>query len=408
MLRERAASISTDRAKDAFETEWGPGGLILSKPGAAETEMGQPFAQADVARSVGEHGAQLTIDLSAIGENWRRLGAQGLGIECAAVVKADAYGCGLQAVAPALHRAGCRTFFVAHLSEAIAARALLPEAVIYVLNGLLPGTEAAFAAHDLRPVLSSREELTAWAAFSAGRRMPAALHVDTGMNRLGLRVPEALALAGDPLIAQAGIALIMSHLVSAERPDEAVNERQVAAFAMVRQAYSDLPASLANSSGCFLGSAAQHDLLRPGYALFGGNPTPGRENPMRPVVRLEAVIAQVREVGQGESVGYNGRWTAPGPRRLATLSLGYADGYPRSASGKGHALVGGVPCPILGLISMDLISIDVTEAPAAARGAPAVLIGDGLDIDTVGRAAGTIGYEILTSLGSRYVRDYVE
>ncbi len=362
----------------------------------------------NVTMEAAAHGARLTIDLSAIVENWRRLRAQAPGVECAAVVKADAYGSGLQAVAPALCRAGCRTFFVAHLSEAIAARALLPDAVIYVLNGLLPGTETAFPAHDLRPVLSSRDELEAWAAFAAGRRLPAALHVDTGMNRLGLRMPEAVALASEPLIGRAGIALVMSHLVSAERPNDDVNRRQITAFADLRRAFPGLPASLANSSGCFLRGAAHHDLLRPGYALFGGNPTPGRLNPMRPVVRLEAMIAQIREVGEGESVGYNGRWTAPGPRRIATLSIGYADGYPRSASGRGHALVGGVPCPILGLISMDLISIDVTDAPAAARGAPAVLIGDELDIDTVGRAAGTIGYEILTGLGSRYVRDYVE
>ncbi|HEX8418167.1 MAG TPA: alanine racemase [Methylobacterium sp.] len=349
------------------------------------------------------------MDLGAIVENWRRLGAQAPEIACAAVVKADAYGCGLPAVAPALRQAGCGTFFVAHLSEAIAARALVPDAAIYVLNGLLPGTEAAFPAHDLRPVLSSREEVTAWAAFGAatGRPLAAALHVDTGMNRLGLRVPDALALADDSLIAGAGIDLVISHLVSAERPDEAVNDRQITDFGDLRQAFRGLPASLANSSGCFLGPAAHHDLLRPGYALFGGNPTPGQTNPMRPVVRLEATIAQIREVDGGESVGYNGRWVASGRRRLATLSIGYADGYPRAASGRGHALVGGVPCPIVGLISMDLISLDVTDAPAAARGATAVLIGDSLDVDTVGRAAGTIGYEILTGLGSRYVRHYV-
>ena len=157
-----------------------------------------------------------------------------------------------------------------------------------------------------------------------------------------------------------------------------------------------------------MGDAAHHDLLRPGYALFGGNPRPTGPNPMRPVVRLEAEIVQVRAVEAGAGAGYNARWIAPGPRRLATLSVGYADGYPRSASGRGQALVGGVACPILGLISMDLIILDVTEAADARRGAPAVLIGDGLDVDAVGQAAGTIGYEILTGLGSRYVRNYVE
>ncbi|WP_375409268.1 alanine racemase [uncultured Methylobacterium sp.] len=349
------------------------------------------------------HGARLTIDLSAIVENWRRLGAEAPDIPCAAVVKADAYGCGLAAVAPALWDAGCRTFFVAHLAEGIAARALLPEATIYILNGLLPGGAPALLDHGLRPVLGSREELAEWKGLGS-----AALHVDTGMSRLGLSIPEALALAGDPLATNAGIDLLMSHLVSAELPNEAVNARQCEDFASVRAAFPGVPASLANSSGCFLGQGAKNDLLRPGYALFGGNPTPGRPNPMRPVVRLEATIAQVRTVEAGESAGYNARWTAPGRRRLATLSLGYADGYPRAASGRGQALVGGVPCPIVGLISMDLIILDVTDAPGATRGGTAVLIGDGLDVDTVGRAAGTIGYEILTGLGSRYVRHYVE
>lgn len=323
------------------------------------------------------------------------------------MIKADAYGCGLAAVAPALWRVGCRTFFVAHLGEGAAARRAVPEATIYVLNGLPPGGADAFLRDGLRPVLGSHDELDAWAGASQGAH-GAALHVDTGMNRLGLSVPEALALRADPRIRAAGIDLVMSHLVSAEQPEDPVNARQIRDFSAARAAFPEIPASLANSSGIFLGSATHHDLLRPGYALFGGNPTPGHPNPMRPAVRLEAEIVQVRAVEAGAGAGYNHRWIAPGPRRLATLSLGYADGYPRAASGRGHALVGGVACPILGLISMDLIILDVTEAPDARRGATAVLIGDALDVDIVGRAAGTIGYEILTGLGSRYVRTYVE
>ena len=355
------------------------------------------------------HGARLTIDLAAIAANWRHLAAQAPDAACAAVVKADAYGCGAPAVLPVLWGAGCRTYFVAHLSEGITARGVLPEAVIYVLNGLLPGLGPALIAHDLCPVLGSREELAEWAALSdaAGRSLPSALHVDTGMNRLGLSLAEALALAGDPVIERAGVSLVMTHLVSAELSSDPVNARQMRDFEAVRAAYPGIPGSFANSSGVFLGPEAHHDLLRPGYALFGGNPTPWKPNPMRPVVRLEAGIAQVRAVEAGETCGYNGRWRADGPRRIATLSLGYADGYPRAASGRGMALVGGVRCPVLGLISMDLIILDVTEAGHVERGDTATLIGDDLDVDAVGRTAGTIGYEILTGLGSRYVRHYV-
>ncbi|MFE1598645.1 alanine racemase [Methylobacterium sp. ID0610] len=358
------------------------------------------------------HGARLTIDLGALAANWRRLAAEAAGAECAAVIKADAYGCGIARAAPALWRAGCRTVFVAHLLEAERARAALPEATIYVLNGFPPGSAPAYRALGLRPVLGSRDEIAEWAGMSraAGERLPAALHVDTGMNRLGLSPAEALDLAGDPVLGAFAPTLLMSHLVSAEVPGDPVTARQVAEFARVRAAYPALPASLANSAGIFLGPDARHEIVRPGYALYGGNPTPGRPNPMRPVVRLEAAILQLRDVAAGETAGYNARWAAPGPRRLATLSLGYADGYPRSGTGRAEAVVGGVRCPFVGTVSMDLVILDVTQAPAAAlaRGAPVTLIGDGLDLDEVGKQAGTIGYEILTSLGSRYDRHYIE
>ena len=351
------------------------------------------------------HGARVSIDLSAIAENWRRLKAQAAGAECAAVVKADAYGCGLERVAPLLRKTGCRTFFVAHLGEGEALRALLPDAEIYVLNGLLPGVGAKFRDAALRPVLSSLDELAEWALFSDGA-LPAALHVDTGMNRLGIPLPQALSLTREPILTQAGIQLVMSHFISAELPEKPANAWQITDFARLREAFPGIPGSLANSSGIYL-PGAQHDMVRPGYGLYGGNPTPTLDrNPMREVVRLEAAILQVREVVKGETAGYCARWTAPGPRRLATLSIGYADGYPRSASGGGHALVDDVLCPIVGLVSMDLIILDVTDVPGAQRGAIATLIGDRLDVDTVGRAAGTIGYEILTGLGSRYVRSY--
>lgn len=355
------------------------------------------------------HGGRLTIDLSALRANWRRLAQEARCPETAAVIKADAYGCGIARAAPALWAEGCRTFFVAHLSEALIAREAVPEAAIYVLNGFPPGNAPAYREAGLRPVLGSREEVAEWAAANRreGVTRPAALHVDTGMNRLGLSVPEGLALAGDSIVAEAGIDLLMSHLVSAEVEHDPLTDHQAAEFARVREAYPGIRASLANSSGDFLPSC-RADLARPGYALYGGNPRPGRDNPMRPVVRLEAGILQVREVDAGETAGYNARWTASGPRRLATLSLGYADGFPRASTGRGEAVVGGVRCPFVGNVSMDLIILDVTEAPPEAlrRGAPATLIGDGLDLDTVGRSAGTIGYEILTGLGRRYERVY--
>lgn len=363
--------------------------------------------------------AALTIDLGALVRNWRTLRDRAMPAECAAVLKADAYGIGLEPAARALWAAGCRTYFVAHLSEAARLRAALPDAVIYILNGLLPGTAPRFADLGVRPILGSRPEIEEWGAFCAltRQRRPAAIHVDTGMNRLGLPVGEALALAGDPILARFEPVLVMSHLVAAEEPDDPVNARQAADFAQVRDAYPGVPASLANSSGLFHPGIPTYDLARPGYALYGGNPTPCSANPMRPVVTLEASIVQLREIGAGERVGYNGRWTASGPRRLATLSVGYADGYLRSASTTdaglrdgletGVALVAGRPCPIVGRVSMDLTILDVTDVPDVVRGDRATLIGGTLDIDEVGRRAGTIGYEILTGLGSRYERRYV-
>jgi alanine racemase len=361
-------------------------------------------------------GATLTIDLGALAANWRLLAERAGRAECAAVVKADAYGLSVEPAAAALAAAGCRTFFVAHLVEARRVRQACPDATIYVLNGLLPGTEAAYRPDGIRPVLGSREEIADWAAFcrAEGRPLPAAIHVDTGMNRLGLPVEEALALVGNPIAGAFRPSLLMSHLVAAEEPENPVNARQIAAFDRVRAAYPGVPASLANSSGILLPQAPHYDLVRPGFALYGGNPAPGRPNPMRPVVRLEASIVQLRDIADGEAVGYNGTWVARGPRRLATLSIGYADGFPRAASSppdepRGVALVAGRCCPFAGRVSMDLVILDVTDVPRdqVRRGDRAVLIGDDLTIDEVGARAGTIGYEILTSLGKRYDRRYL-
>lgn len=362
-------------------------------------------------------GATLTVDLGALVANWRTLGARA-GTEAAAVVKADAYGVGIEPAVTALAAAGCKSFFVAHVSEGVRARRVAPDATVYILNGLLPGACGAYAEHGLSPVLGSHEELLDWAAFrqSGAQVRPAALHVDTAMNRLGLRPGEGLSLARERggVVAAAGIGLLMSHFASSEDEADPANARQIEAFAEIAAALPGVPASLKNSSGHFLKDCPSYALTRPGYALYGGNPTPGRPNPMKPVIGLEARIIQLREVETGTQVGYNGRWTARRKCRLATICLGYADGYPRNASWTddstgGSALVGGVVCPFVGTVSMDLIIVDVSDAPAGAaqRGAPVTLIGGPLDLEAVGAGAKTSGYEILTSLGRRHARRYV-
>lgn len=364
-------------------------------------------------------GGILHIDLDALASNWRTLRDNAGGAETAAVVKANAYGIGIEKAVPALGKAGCRTFFVAQLSEAIRVRAVAPDAAVYVLNGLFSGTCPTYAEFDLRPVLGSFEEIEEWAAFcrAQSEKRKASIHVDTGMNRLGLTVPQGLALQDRSELNDFETALLMSHFVSAEESDNPLNREQIEAFRAVRTSLPGIPASLANSSGIFLKDKPHFDLARPGYALYGGNPTPDRDNPMKPVVGLKARIVQLRWVEADHTVGYNGRWLALEKRRIATLSIGYADGYPRAASARGKsgeellagmALVAGHPCPFAGNVSMDLITVDVTNIPEKdiQRGDVVTLIGGNLTIDEVGRRAGTIGYEVLTSLGSRYARTY--
>ena len=363
-----------------------------------------------------EAGAFLTVDLGALAANWRKLATRAAPAECAGVVKADAYGLGLEPVARALWNAGCRTFFVAHLIEGRGLRGALPDAVVYVLNGLLPGTAAAFAEADLRPVLGSLPEIDEWAAFcrAAGPR-PAAIHVDTGMNRLGLRLAEAEARLATPN----GLdgfrpSLLMSHLACADEPGHPLTARQLDAFRRIRSLLPGVPASLANSAGTLSGPEFAFDLVRPGIALYGCEAVDGRPNPMAPVVRLEARIIQLREAGPGETVGYGARFTLRRPSRIAILSIGYADGYLRAAGSSderpgAEAAIGGRRVPLLGRVSMDLLAVDVTDLPAELprRGAPVELMGPTIRVDEVARAAGTIGYEVLTRLGNRFSRNYM-
>lgn len=327
----------------------------------------------------------------------------------AGVVKANAYGLGAGTVAPALHAAGCRHFFVALLDEALAIRASVPNAMLAVLSGLIPGSEAEYLAHDITPVLGSLAELDAWAALArrAGRKLPALLHVDTGMSRLGLDACDLTALQQDHgRLAGIDLRYIMTHLVASEAADDPVNEQQRQRFAAACAGLPPAPRSFANSSGIFLGDAFGSDLARPGAALYGINPTPGQPNPMRLPVRLTARVLAVREVPAGTSVGYNATWQAARPSRIATIGVGYADGWHRSLSGRGMAYFDDTPVALVGRVSMDLTTFDVTDHLAVVPGALLELLGRHQTPDDVAVAAGTNGYEVLTSLGRRFQRRY--
>jgi alanine racemase len=345
--------------------------------------------------------ATLEIDLGAIAANWRILQGHHPSGPVAGVVKADGYGLGAVRIAAALHEAGCRHFFVAYLNEALAIRDVVPDAMLAVLSGLIPGTEDAYVTHGLTPVLGSLDEIDRW----CGRQ--AILHVDTGMSRLGLDARELAVLARDHArLSSLTICYVMSHLVSSEMPDDPINRLQRDRFATARAILPPAPSSLANSSGIFLGSDFGSDLARPGAALYGINPTPGQPNPMCNVVRLLVRVLAVRDIPVGASVGYNGIWTATRPSRIATAALGYADGFHRRLFGRGSACFDGTPVPLVGRVSMDLTTFDVTDHLAVQSGCWLEVLGPHLSPDDVAIAAGTNGYEVLTSLGRRFHRVY--
>ena len=354
--------------------------------------------------------AILEIDLAALAENYRLLCRRAGGAAVAPAVKADAYGLGAAAVAQRLAALGAGSFYVAQLDEALALRPLLPGARLCVLYGCLPGEERPFVAEGLVPVLNSREQIRLWqaAAAAAGRRLPAVLHLDSGISRLGLPLEEAAELHPDHA-ALRGLAIetVMSHLACADEPDHALNPTQLERVLAFARRFPGVPRSLAASSGIFLGPAWCLEQVRPGYALYGGNPTPG-PNPMRAVVSLKARILQVRRVDSPTTVGYGASHRVGGPTRLATLGLGYADGFHRALSNRGRLFLDGVPLPVVGRVSMDLIVVDVSQLPEA-KAQPGMLLdvlGPDQDIDALARDGGTIGYELLTQLGRRYHRSY--
>lgn len=346
----------------------------------------------------------LTIDLPAVVGNWRLLARQATHGNCAAVVKADGYGLGAVEVAAALLAAGCTQFFVAHLAEAIALRTGLSQRFpdkrpsIGVLNGHFPGEQAEFAAHDLLSVINSPAQLADWPADA-----PAILQIDTGMSRLGLEALEFEALL--PELRRRPFTLLISHFACADAPEHPLNRQQIEHFGAALKQLPGVPGSLAASSGIFLGADAHFDLLRPGYALYGGNPTPGKPNPMAAVVQLTTPILQIRDIPAGRPVGYGARWVSKAPSRIATVPYGYADGVPRVTEGAIFHL-DGQPVPVVGRVSMDLITLDVTGIPAAIPGAEVDILGPQRDIDQGGADGGTLGYEILTSIGRRATRRY--
>jgi alanine racemase len=358
-------------------------------------------------------GAVLTIDLDAIVANWQQLKARVGRADCAAVVKADAYGLGAERVATALAAAGCRHFFVAHLDEALRLKpALTAGATLSVLHGPLPGSEAEFVAHGVRPVLNGRAQLDAWRRLAQrlDRELGAIVQVDTGMARLGLSPAELHDIAADPqALLGVRVEMVMSHLACAEQPGHPANAAQRERFVAARRLLPPAPASFANSSGLFLGPDYHFDLGRPGAALYGIAPVAGAPNPMRAVVQLQARVIQTREVEAGSAVGYGEAWRAPRPTRIATVSAGYADGWLRSLGNTGAAWFEGVELPLVGKVSMDTITLDAGALPDGALqpGSLVELIGPRQDVDAVAAHAGTIGYEVLTSLGSRYERRYV-
>lgn len=361
---------------------------------------------------VGACSSQLGIDLGALRANYRTIADRVAPAHCGAVVKANAYGLGVAKVAAALHREGCRTFFVAQLCEAAPlARAVGSGADIFILNGIDPGSEAACAERGFLPVLSSPAQVERWRAVARAqdRSLPAALQIDSGMSRLGIDPAAAIALARDPALAQdIDLRLVMTHLACADEPWHAANAAQLAAFDAVRSHYPAVPASIANSGGAFLPEDFHLDLARPGIALFGADPGP-RAQGLRAVVRLDARVLQIREIEPGTGVGYGLDHIAAAPQRLATIALGYADGWPRSLGGIGAAWHDGIRLPIVGRVSMDSLTVDIGALPggALAEGDFVELLGPSQSLADVARDAGTIAYEILTRLGPRHARIYL-
>ena len=346
------------------------------------------------------------IDLSAIAANYRFIGRKAPGAEVMAAVKADAYGLGVAEVAPALRDAGCRSFFVATMAEGVALRQVLPNADIYVLDGLMKGDKQTCADHRLIPVLNDLGQVERWAGWRAetGVEMPAAVHIDTGINRLGLSLDDWQVCADLPVFDPV---LVMSHLACASQAGHEMNPAQLETFRRALALRPGKPASLANSAGVWLGEDYHFDAVRVGIALYGGEPLEGAENGIRPVVSLHVRILQEHMAPEGATIGYNASFTTTRPTRVATIEAGYADGLGTVFTNKGSAYIGGYRVPIIGRVSMDLITIDVSKAQQAAKAGRRVeFLGSHAKLEDQAARANTLGYELLTGLGTRVERLY--
>lgn len=360
---------------------------------------------------------RLILDMAALRHNYHLCQEKAGGhCEVGAAVKADAYGVGVAEAAPVLYEAGCRSFFVATLDEGLALRKILPDpdTRIAVLNGLQPDCEEIFDFQGLTPVLNALEEIERWHRYSIRTRpyLKCIIHIDTGMARLGLPEDEQkILMERAARYAKAlDIEYIMSHFACADEQGHPLNEAQFEHFQNVTDSFPFSKKSLSNSSGLFRDARYHFDLARPGMCLYGLNPLPEEQNPMKPVARLDVPLLQIRTVQSGQSAGYGASWTAEKETRLATVQLGYADGFLRSFSSRGTVYWQNIPCPIIGRVSMDLTIISLENIPDALMPKPGdflEVLGVNQSADDIAQAAGTIGYEILTSLGKRYHRSYI-
>jgi alanine racemase len=365
--------------------------------------------------NVPEHlsSAVVTVDLAALQSNYKTLSARAAPAACGVAIKGEAYGLGMAEVARALWVSGCRNYFVSRPMEGQELRAILPEATIYVLDGFYAGQADFYLAHDLIPALISVGEALEWAKVGGGK--PCAIHVDTGINRLGFTPVEFAHLCVDSDLKKSiHINLLVSHLACSDEAGHALNAQQLKSFQEFRALMPHVPASFANSSGIYLGADYHFDLVRSGVALYGGNPVPGKPNPMKPVVTLQAKVMQTRLVPEGQTIGYSASWTAPRDSRIAILGAGYRDGIPRKlsssrADGPAQVYIAGRRVPIVGRVSMDMMACDVTDIPKdhIERGTWAEIFGSNISVDEAAAWAGTISYELLTHLGNRYHRRYI-